>query len=185
MPWPKAHKQETRERIVAAAAAAFREGGISDVGVAQLMDRAGLTHGGFYAHFTSKDEIVAEAFAHAAAQTREQMGGSHDALAYANKYLSETHAAHPERGCPLAAMGSELVRGSARVRRALAANLQKRLEQLYALVSASSAAQRRWRAAGALACMVGGLTIARGLSDAQREEFLADCRAFLKDTLED
>ena len=68
MAWPKRRKQETRRRIVAAAADAFRRRGIESVGVDEVMAGAGLTHGGFYAHFGSKDELVADAMAHAAAE---------------------------------------------------------------------------------------------------------------------
>ncbi len=68
MPWPKEHKRNTRERIIEAAAGAFRERGIADVGVAEIMRDAGLTHGGFYAHFASKEELLAEAVRFASAQ---------------------------------------------------------------------------------------------------------------------
>ena len=71
MAWPKHRKRETRQRIVGAAAEAFRRRGIEGVGVDEVMARAGLTHGGFYAHFRSKDELVADAMAHAA----EELGG--------------------------------------------------------------------------------------------------------------
>lgn len=184
MPWAKAHKKETRERIVDAAAAAFRKGGLGDVGVAEIMDRAGLTHGGFYAHFKSKDELVAEALVHAEAQTRERLGASSEILAATDAYLSEGHLEHPEFGCGIAALGPELTRGSARVRRTFAANIQKRLDQLLALVPSTSR-KRKQQAAGALACMVGAMIVARGLGDERGPEFLAECRAFLHDVLDE
>ncbi len=76
MPWPKDHKSRARARIVAAAAAALRAKGVSGVGVADVMASAGLTHGGFYAHFPSKEDLLAEAIEHASAQTLAGLGGA-------------------------------------------------------------------------------------------------------------
>ena len=183
MPWAKAHKQETREKILDAAAAAFRKGGISEVSVGQVMDDAGLTHGGFYAHFKSKDDLVSESLVRAEAQTRERLGGADGLLAQASAYLSKLHFKHPEEGCAIAAVGTELVRSGAPVRRRFATNIQKRLETLRSLVASGSEERRKRQAAGALACMVGGMIVARGLGETAGEEFLEDCRAFLRDAL--
>ncbi|MBV8214800.1 MAG: TetR/AcrR family transcriptional regulator, partial [Verrucomicrobia bacterium] len=71
MPWPKEHKHNTRARIIEAAAAAFRQRGIADVSVGNVMREAGLTHGGFYAHFASKDDLLAAAVAFASSQVTE------------------------------------------------------------------------------------------------------------------
>jgi TetR/AcrR family transcriptional repressor of nem operon len=184
VPWPKAHKKETRARIVDAAAVAFRERGIENVSVGDAMDAAGLTHGGFYTHFKSKDELVAEALAHFEAQTRERIGSSSELTTAVNAYLSQEHFAHPGFGCGVAALGPELTRGSARVRRTFAANIQKRLDQLYALTTKALSPQRRQRqASGAFACMAGAMILARGLGPERGPEFLAECRAFLRDAL--
>jgi len=99
MPWSKGRKRETRERIVQAAADAFRERGLDGVGVADIMKRAGLTHGGFYAHFKSKDDLVRAAFEQMSREIAETVG--------ATDYLAELHMRHPERGCPLPTVGSE------------------------------------------------------------------------------
>src|SRR6266566_5816567 len=105
---------KTRERIVSAAAAEFRQHGIAATGLADLMAAAGLTHGGFYRHFESKDQLVAEA---CAAATESAM-----ATFFSNKspknglkgrvaqYLSPAHRDDPSAGCPLAALGSEISR---------------------------------------------------------------------------
>lgn len=190
MPWPKQHKRETHERIVQAAAAAFREHGVAQVGVAEIMRRAGLTHGGFYAHFASKDDLVAEALAHASAEVAELLASAphgaspNSVLGEATAYLSRPHLTHPERGCPVAALGPELARSSHRVRKTLAAEIRKRLQRLYAAFSPSVPAEtQRREAAGALACMVGGLILARGLTEPEALEFLKDCRAFLHGAL--
>src|SRR5262249_29286802 len=76
MPWPGDHKQRTRRAIVEAAAAAFRAGGVAGVRIEDVMARAGLTHGGFYAHFSSKDELVGEAVERAGRQTVEMLSGA-------------------------------------------------------------------------------------------------------------
>src|SRR5580704_5263897 len=128
MPWPEAHKRETRERIVETAAAAFREGGTA-VGVGDVMTRAGLTHGGFYAHFASKDDLLAAALAHASGETiaaldRLDSAASHDLASAIDAYLSPAHLAHPERGCPIAAIGPELARCPQTVRQVLAKGLR-------------------------------------------------------------
>src|SRR6516164_4082191 len=119
MSWPKDHKQATRQRIVEAAAAAFRERGVADVGVAEIMRRAGLTHGGFYAHFDSKDDLLAAALDQAATQVTSMLEtavknrpGPDQLLNVALTYLSPPHLIHPESGCPVAALGPELVRSS-------------------------------------------------------------------------
>jgi TetR/AcrR family transcriptional regulator, transcriptional repressor for nem operon len=183
MPWPKAHKKETRERVLDAAAAAFRERGIDDVSVGEVMDRAGLTHGGFYAHFKSKDELVAEALAHVSTRTGEWLGETRDLKTHADKYLSPMHLAHPEKGCAIAALGTELARSTGRVHRTFAVNIQTRLELLRELIRKPSRQKRERAAAGALACMVGGMIIARGLGGTEGDKFLAESRAFLGDAL--
>src|SRR5262249_16861692 len=191
MPWPDEHKAKTRERIIKTAAAAFRRHGIAQIGIADIMREAGLTHGGFYAHFKSKNELVAEALRQALAEVEAALSGSSKdgapadrLLAMALAYLSPGHFAHPERGCPLAAIGPEFMRCDERVRRTLADGIRARLKKLYDLVAGGvPASDRRQRAAGALACMVGGLIVARGLSDCEALEFLKDCQAFLRNTL--
>jgi TetR/AcrR family transcriptional repressor of nem operon len=190
MPWPKEHKAQTRTRIVHEAAAALRERGLADVGVAEIMQRAGLTHGGFYGHFRSKDELIADAVAHAARDSDASLaalrGGvpPRDALDEATAYLSAEHLAHPERGCPIAANGAELARGTSEMRASIGAEIRRRFARLLELCPVRSALARRKReTAGALACMVGGMVLARALPDAEGRELLGEVRAFLKDAL--
>jgi len=184
MPWPKSHKKETRERVLDAAAAAFRERGIDDVSVGEIMDRAGLTHGGFYAHFKSKDELVAEALSASGGASRERLWDSKNLLALVNMYLSNVHFADRAHGCAIAALGPELSRGSARIRRTLGTVIQNRLEKISSLITARSREKRERQAAGVLACMVGAMILARGLGEESGEKLLAECRAFLRDALE-
>jgi TetR/AcrR family transcriptional repressor of nem operon len=187
MPWPKDHKAQTRDRIVAAAAAAFRAEGVSGVGVDDIMASAGLTRGGFYAHFSSKDELLAQALERASCQTLETLSKAFESApaerrldAVVDTYLSPRHAAHPDRGCPLAALGSELARAGGKSRRVLANGVKRRLEWLRELAPL----RRRGRAqdeqvVGALACMVGGLILARAVGGKESEELLESCRGFL------
>lgn len=191
MPWPKEHKRYTRERIIEAAAAAFREHGIDEVGVADVMRKAGLTHGGFYAHFASKDDLLAKAIQYASEQVSELLESAakdptsnRRLLDAALIYLSSAHLAHPEWGCPIAALGPDLVRSGQKARRTLAADIRTRLKQLQDLTPGQMPAETRKRqVAGALACMVGGLIIARGLEDSEGLEFLKDCHGFLQESL--
>jgi TetR/AcrR family transcriptional regulator, transcriptional repressor for nem operon len=191
MPWPKEHKRNTRERIVAAAAAAFRQKGIDQVSVADIMRRAGLTHGGFYAHFASKDELLAEALAYASAQVTsmlempaEDMRSTDRLLPAAMIYLSSFHSAHPEQGCPVAALGPELIRTGPKFQKELAAEIRSRLNQLHNLTSPQLPPKfRRQQIAGALACMVGGVILARGLRESEGRKFLEECHSFLRGAL--
>src|SRR5256885_11676693 len=108
---------KTRERIVTAAAAEFRQHGIAATGLADLMKAAGLTHGGFYRHFASKDQLVAEACSAAIATMNERVASSASRKrgrkgleAAVADYLSTEHRDNPRDGCPLAALGSEMAR---------------------------------------------------------------------------
>jgi TetR/AcrR family transcriptional regulator, transcriptional repressor for nem operon len=195
MAWPKQRKQETRQRIVAAAAEAFRTHGVDGVGVDEVMSRAGLTHGGFYAHFRSKDQLVSEAMAHAA----KELGGIFELPAgsgefetrtpaimdVAKFYLSTRHWAHPEHGCPVAALGTELSRSGGSIRRTVVVELRGRIKKLFARASPALSTQaRNAQVSGALACMVGGMIVARTMQGKEGEEFLANCRRFLETALE-
>jgi TetR/AcrR family transcriptional regulator, transcriptional repressor for nem operon len=193
MPWPKEHKRNTRERIVEAAAAAFRQQGVDQVSVAEIMRRAGLTHGGFYAHFASKDDLLPEALAHASAQVTSMLetpladaGSTDRLLPAAMTYLSSFHLAHPEKGCPIASLGPELIRTGQKFRRELATEIHSRLQQLHDLTPPQLPPKiRRQQIAGALACMVGGMILARGLKESEGRKFLEECHHFLRDALAD
>jgi TetR/AcrR family transcriptional regulator, transcriptional repressor for nem operon len=121
MRYPEGHKQAVRKRIVNAASGALRRDGLSGASIPALMKSAGLTHGGFYAHFRNRDELVAEAVLAAAADTAR--GAFGDVLPLEEtlrRYVSRAHAEHPERGCVVAAIGTDGSRQAPRVRRAFA-----------------------------------------------------------------
>src|SRR5690348_13118665 len=193
MSWPEHQKAETKRRIVAAAAAAFRSRGVDGVSVADVMRKAGLTHGGFYAHFATKDDLVAEALALASEETISRLdGGSAESPAgrgirpVVDAYLSEVHLAHPEHGCPLATLGPELARGPRRTRRTLAAGIKQRIQWLRDRIPGQVRDDiRQQQAVGALACMVGGMILARALEEKDARSVLDACRAFLDASLID
>lgn len=121
MRYPDGHKEAVRERIVAAAARALRERGLSGVSIPALMKGAGLTHGGFYAHFENRDALVAEAVQAAGADTAAGVFTQGRTLGQAlDAYLSPQHLEHPEFGCVVAALGAEGPRQPEPVRHAFA-----------------------------------------------------------------
>ena len=168
----RAEAAETRDRIVRTAADEFRLKGIEGAGLSDLMAAAGLTHGGFYRHFESKDQLVAEAFSAAAASVKDKLGAftagaepGHGLEAAVFGYLSAAHRDDPTFGCPIAALGSELVRQDP----ALRAEATRHLEEIVELIGAqlkrpSSPASRR-KALSVLSTMVGALTLSRLVTD--------------------
>jgi TetR/AcrR family transcriptional repressor of nem operon len=190
MRYSAGHKATTRRRIVGGAAAALRGRGLAGVGVADLMREAGLTHGGFYAHFPSKDALVAEAIQHASAQSMRSLGkavsraaAGHGFEAIVATYLTAAHRDRPERGCTLAALAGEVSRDSPAARRALGAQLEDLLTLLAEHVPARRGVSKRRRAMAALSCLVGALTLSRVATDrAASEEILAAARRHLTES---
>ncbi len=121
MRFPKEHKARVRERIVRAAAKKLRGAGLEGPSVPELMREAGLTHGGFYGYFRSRDELVAEAVRNAAVETADGLfKASPDLTAVINAYVSEEHLRRPSSGCVVAALGSDGARKGKKVRAAFA-----------------------------------------------------------------
>jgi TetR/AcrR family transcriptional regulator, transcriptional repressor for nem operon len=193
MPWPKDHKKQTRERIVEAAAAAFRAGGVSAVRVEDVMAKARLTHGGFYAHFPSKDDLLREALEHAGRQTDDilskllaDLPAKDQIHAGIDTYLSGWHAAHPERGCPIAALAPELARARGKTRRALSRSVRGRVEWVRRLLAKQpDSSTQDPRAVAVVACLVGGVILARAADMKDSAAVLQACRDFLHAALED
>ena len=160
-----------RARIIEAAAQLFRERGFEGIGVADLMKEAGLTHGGFYGHFSSKDDLIAEAAA--LALTRSLALLSHfpertsgDPLAaIAGAYLSTQHRDDPGTGCLLAALGSDVSRQGPAVRRAVTDHTRAAVELLTKLVPGKAKAARRQKAISTYATLVGAMVIARAVDN--------------------
>jgi len=128
MRYEKGHKEITRRRIVETAAARFRKDGIEGVGLADLMAEAGLTHGGFYSHFSSKEDLVRAAMEEASCHSvqnferRIEEGGLE---AWIRAYLRTGHRDHPEKGCAVATLAAELARHPKATRKAFTENLAK------------------------------------------------------------
>ncbi len=154
---------QTRKRIVSAAAAEFRKNGIAESGLNDLMKGAGLTHGGFYKHFESKDQLVAEACAEAIdGLIAKMIAAGPDAAAI---YLSKSHRDNPQSGCPLAAIGSELTRCEEKTRAIASEGILRLVEVAAGLFESKTPAAARRRALVAVATMIGALTMSRIVTD--------------------
>jgi len=160
-----------REQVLDAAARLFRERGFKGVGVAELMQEAGLTHGAFYGQFESKEDLMARAVARAYEQLDERWRKAaarspRDPLeGVAAAYLSPLHRDRPAEGCVIAALGAEATREGSVLRRTVTEGTERQLEALTRLVSGPTKQLRRRRAAATLATMVGALVLARVLDD--------------------
>jgi TetR/AcrR family transcriptional regulator, transcriptional repressor for nem operon len=170
-------KQEaavTRQRIVDAAAASFRKNGIAETGLSDLMAAAGLTHGGFYRHFDSKNQIVAEACTAAAESLVEQLAASaakksprRGLKGIVENYLSAAHRDEPADGCPIAALGSEIARGDEQTRAAATQALLRFVEVIASHFGKTRPDIARRRALVAAATMIGALTMSRIVTDSE------------------
>ena len=156
---------ENRRRIVETASRMFREAGFDGVGIDAIMNAAGLTHGGFYGHFGSKEDLAAEAVAGALERGAEKQSGYSTLSDLASEYLSERHRHDRANGCALAALGADITRQGERVRRGMTAHVRAQLDYFVGLLKGGTAASRRKRAITTLAGMVGALTLARAVDD--------------------
>lgn len=163
-------KAETRRQIVRTAGRMIRGRGLAETGVAEVMAEAGLTHGGFYRHFTSKDELAAAAveaaFAHMRARleaitAKAPSGKRLEALI--ETYLTEAHRDQPEHGCVMASVGMEAQRSRGVVQAAYEAGIARLLGLLADQIAAPMRRQQEDRAQAVLSVMVGGLLLARAL----------------------
>ena len=172
-------KEATHERIVEAAARAIRRTGYDGTGVADIMKGAGLTHGGFYAHFASREAMLAEAADRAGSESvamMERIGAtappSKALQAMMEAYLSKTHVEGVETGCATAALGSEMPRQAPEVRRAAT----RRIKEMIDLVARQSPdwgqPSAHERALVTVATMVGTLVLARAVDDPRLSEAL-------------
>jgi TetR/AcrR family transcriptional repressor of nem operon len=174
-------KELTRERIVRAAARALRKHGYEGIGVAAVMKDAGLTHGGFYAHFDSRDALLAEAAEQAAAESMQSLstalgtakaGG--ELMALVDTYLSDAHVTAPERGlgCAIAAAGSEVPRQRPEVRRAVTRRIKDLIGAVERQFPDWGEGAAHDKAMGITATLVGAMVLARAVDDAQLSKTL-------------
>jgi TetR/AcrR family transcriptional repressor of nem operon len=175
-------KDRSHQRIVEGAARLFRKHGIETTSVGDVMTEAGLTHGGFYRHFDTKDALAAAAIQSAF----EEIGEAIDAQAkqrtpraavaeYFAHYLSDVHVQHPEFGCPAAALGGEVARGSDELKREFGAGFNRVLSTL-AKGYAGSECEKREAAIRELALRAGAVMLARASDPETAEAVLAACR---------
>jgi TetR/AcrR family transcriptional repressor of nem operon len=168
MRYSKEHKRETHARIVRKASVRLREKGAHGVGVADLMKEAGLTHGGFYAHFDSRDSLLIEAFAYAMDRSIEhwrklaQRIPPDGRLAFiVDTYLTPVHRDDPGHGCAITALGAEIARESPKTRRAFAAKVEQLIDLMADQIPGLPRKAARKQAASLLATMMGTLVLAR------------------------
>lgn len=165
-------KEATHERIVSVASRAIRRSGYDGTGVADIMKEAGLTHGAFYAHFESRDAMLAEAVSEACAQSAaavaKAVAGAPPDMALTSMlraYLSAGHVAQAETGCPLAALGSETCRQGPEVRRVTTRHIKEMIDALARQSPDWGKPSAHENAMVTLATMVGALLLARAVDE--------------------
>jgi TetR/AcrR family transcriptional repressor of nem operon len=168
MRYSREHKLETHARIVKKASVRLREKGAHGIGVADLMKDAGLTHGGFYAHFDSREALVIEAFAHAMERgtehwrrLAEQTPPEKRLAMIVNSYLTTVHRDDPGHGCAIPTLGAEIARESPKTRKAFAAKLEQMIDVFADQIPKVSRNAARKQAMAAIATMMGTLVLAR------------------------
>jgi TetR/AcrR family transcriptional regulator, transcriptional repressor for nem operon len=168
MRYSKEHKQETHARIVKKASVRLREKGAHGIGVADLMKEAGLTHGGFYAHFDSREALVIEAFSFAMdhgterwRKVAEETLPEKRLTSLIDSYLTPDHRDNPGQGCMVPALGAEIARESPKTRKAFAAKLEEMLETIADQVIGVPRKTARRQAMGILATMMGTMVLSR------------------------
>lgn len=172
-------KAQNRSRILTEAGRLFREKGFDAVSVAEVMKAAGMTHGGFYGHFQSKDDLVAQTIAHAVGS----QSATEDISAWIDTYLSTPHRDHPDLGCPMAALAGYMRQQASEARASMAQVLAAQIATLTDMMPGSDPLMRRRAAIGSWSAMVGALILARSIdSPALSDELLSETRAWIDET---
>ena len=167
----KAEKANTHERVVKIASRRFREEGLTGVGIAELMKEAGLTVGGFYKHFASRDDLVAEAVSSAFSGWKRRMDAAASGgppLSYAkviDEYLNEAHRNNPGTGCVFGALAGEIARSDKRTRLLAHEQIQNYLQLIAGSLPGKDKRAARSKAILTLSALVGAMSLARAVSD--------------------
>src|ERR1700710_564826 len=168
MRYSREHKLETHARIVKKASVRLREKGAHGIGVADLMKDAGLTHGGFYAHFDSREALVIEAFAYAMDRSTDrwrklaaQTPPEKRLATIVDSYLTPVHRDDPGHGCAIPALSAEIARESPKTRKAFAVKLEQMIEMIAAQIPDVPRKTARKQAMASLATIMGTLVMAR------------------------
>ena len=160
----KEHKQATRRRIIETAGRRLKRDGIDGSGIATLMADAGLTNGAFYAHFDSKEDLVASTVADQLREQRERYGGQ-SLEEIVRRYLSIQHRDDTQGGCPSAALLDEIARSSDAVKRAYTDGQQAIIDEVAGRLAPDDPQSARGQTLGVFALMVGTLQVSRALAD--------------------
>ena len=171
------HKSKTHQRIVNAASRQFRAQGLSGPGVARVMRASGLTVGGFYKHFRTRDDLVAEAVAESLRDLRERLleparqappGEAWKQII--RTYLSIEHCEHPEVGCPIAALAPEIARTKPTVKKRIAEMLKQHRDEIMPFVPGSTSAEKERNFTVAMSAMAGAISRARIMTDLEEKQ---------------
>jgi TetR/AcrR family transcriptional repressor of nem operon len=172
MRYVKGHGLQTRSRIVEEASYGLRQAGADGISVSDLMKLAGLTHGGFYAYFESREALIIEAFASAMDRTISQWRSHMNGMpaeerfdAFVEAYLRPGHRDDRARGCVLPALGTDIARSSKKARRTFARKLDEMIDVIAGLLPGKPPKQARQMATAALATMMGSIALARAVGD--------------------
>lgn len=175
-----------RLRILDVAGRLFREKGFDGVGVKEVMQAAGLTHGGFYGHFDTKDDLIAQTLAHIFA-SEAALAGPVDLNAYLDGYLSSPHRRRVAEGCPIAALAADVRRQTPEARQAMTEGLRTQIDHVARAFAdraspADQSPESRRCALGVWSTMVGAMVLSRAMEDpALAEEILTEARAWIGD----
>ena len=173
MRYDKSHKETTHRRVVETASARFRKEGLDGVGVANLMRDAGLTHGGFYSHFPSKEALIEEAIVSSMEATFDHLcraTGNGGVEEFIRVYLRPGHRDHPEKGCAAAALGGEIARHSKSTRAAFT----KRVRLLISFIEGGLPKPDPATARAIFATLMGAVQLARAVSDRELSDKLLE-----------
>jgi TetR/AcrR family transcriptional repressor of nem operon len=189
MGYSKAQKTRTHKRIVSIASKRFREKGLAGFGIAELMEEAGLTVGGFYKHFGSRADLVAEAVNSAFGGWQRRLdaaksGGRSGSLAkLIDEYLNEMHRDNPGSGCAFSALAPEIARSDKRTRSLTSEQVRSDVQLIATLLSGRDKRAARSRAILIFSALVGAMSLARAVSDeALSREILGTVGALLKNS---
>ena len=187
MGYSKAQKARTHKRIVAIASRRFREKGFAGFGIAELMKEAGLTVGGFYKHFDSRDDLVAEAVNSAFGGWKRRVDAAKSSgppMSYEkliDDYLSEAHRDNPGTGCAFSAMAPEIARSDKRTRSLTSEQARNDIQLIATLLPGKDKSTARSQAILTFSALVGAMSLARAVSDeALSREILKTVRKHLK-----
>lgn len=168
---------ENRRRILDVASRLFKDKGFDAVSVAEVMKAAGMTHGGFYGHFSSKDDLVAQTLAHALAADSFGDGEFSD---FVRSYLAPRHRDNAGNGCPTAGLAAAIRHQTPAAKAVMSAGLRSQIARIETALLPQAAADKRRAAIGSWAAMVGAVILARAVDDpALSDEVLEQTRAWI------